>query len=139
MRTQDIDSVYTYRSFILDLHQQLSELSTTSSSISAVYQGQLMTFEELEQIRTNIDGHISINTYFSTSIHSDVAFDFCGGGLRQPHLVSIVFPIKIRPNTTEKPFVKIKEYSYMSREGEVLFSASTVFRIVHMSEHGDGI
>ena len=140
MRTQDIDSIYTYRSFILDLHQQLSELSTTTSSnISAVYRGQMMTFEELEQIRANMNGLISINTYFSTSIHSEVAFDFCGGGLGRPHLESIMFTIKIRPNTTEKPFAKIHEYSYMSHEGEVLFSAGTIFRIVDVSEFSDGI
>ncbi|CAF1327437.1 unnamed protein product [Adineta ricciae] len=139
MRTQNIDTIYTYRSFILDLHKQLCRLSISTLDIDEVYRGQLMAFEEIEHMRSNINGLISINTYFSTSKRLYIASGFSGGGLGRPCLESVVFTIKIRPNMTEKPFANIQDYSYISQEGEVLFSAGTIFQIIDVSELTDGI
>lgn len=139
MRTQNIDFIYKYRAFIIDLHKQLSSLNSDTQDIVEVYRGQLMTFEEIQQMRTNINGLISINTYFSTSIHSSVASNFSGGGLGRPYFESVIFTIRIRQNITDKPFAFIQNFSYMSQEGEVLFSAGTVFRIIDVIEVNDGM
>ncbi|CAF2822653.1 unnamed protein product [Rotaria sp. Silwood2] len=142
MRTQNIVEIYKYRWFIRDLHEQLSQLHSIQSAtlaFSKVYRGQLISFEELEQIRSNIQGLISLNTYFSTSINKDVADEFCGGGLARPNYESIVFTINIKPNVTMKPFASIREFSYMQDENEVLFSAGTVFRIIVVHEPNNGI
>ncbi|CAF1391086.1 unnamed protein product [Rotaria sordida] len=141
MRTQNINEIYKYRSFILDLHEQLGILhqSMKSPEIMQVYRGQLMKFEELEQMRANINGLISLNTYFSTSTKAEVASNFCGGGLGRPTFQSVIFTINIKSNVTTKPFANIQEFSYMHDEGEVLFSAGTVFRINDVSEFNEGI
>ena len=139
MRTQNIDFIYKYRAFIIDLHKQLSSLNSNTQNIVEVYRGQLMTFEEIQQMRTNINGLISINTYFSTSIHSSVASNFSGGGLGRPNFESVIFTIRIQQNITDKPFALIQNFSYMSQEGEVLFTAGTVFRIIDVIEVNDGM
>ncbi|CAF5080874.1 unnamed protein product, partial [Rotaria sp. Silwood1] len=123
MRIQNVVEIYKYRLFLRDLHEQLSQLHSTQSAIltfSKVYRGQLISFEELEQMRSNIHGLISLNTYFSTSTNKDVANEFCGGGLARPNYESIIFTIHIKPNMTMKPFASIQEFSYMQDENEVV-------------------
>lgn len=142
MRTQNILEIYKYRCFIHDLHKQLEELHSIQVSdpeFSKVYRGQLINFEELERMRANIHGLISLNTYFSTSTDREVAYQFSGEGYGRPYLESIIFMIHIKPNVKTKPFANIQKFSYMKDEGEVLFSAGTVFRIGGVQALNDGV
>lgn len=58
MRTQDIVEIYKYRWFIYDLQEQLHQLYSVqaeSFEVATVHRGQLISFEELEWMRTSCD------------------------------------------------------------------------------------
>ena len=142
-RIQDIDVIFRYRYFLIDLCTQLyalntSQLSTASASFT-VYRGQGMYIEELQKLQQGIGHLISINTFFSTSTTCDVASEFSGCGERRPLIESVIFEIKIDPVSYRRPFARIGDLSFNKDEDEVLFAMGTVFRIESVELYTDDI
>ncbi|CAF4707385.1 unnamed protein product [Rotaria sp. Silwood2] len=81
-RTQDIRIIFTFRFFILDLFTQLSNEGrrTIRSLPKKTFRGQFLQIEELETIKSNISGLISMNTFLSTTTDSHVAFIYSWEG-----------------------------------------------------------
>jgi tetratricopeptide (TPR) repeat protein len=130
LRTQNINDIFKYRFYIKDLYQQLENLSTASNTIiPTMYRGQMITREELEKLQENINGLISVNTFFSTTLSSSAAADFSGSGMGRPQFESVVFQITINQKRLTKPFADIHRYSCNTHEKEILFSMGTTFRI----------
>ncbi|CAF1374728.1 unnamed protein product [Didymodactylos carnosus] len=132
-RTQDFDMIFKYRCFIKDLHKQISELHSLASdehTILTVYRGQTIDADELERLKENQSGLISMNTFLSTTMDKDVALIYAGNGSDRPLLESVLFEINADNRKTKKSrFAAIKEHSYFQDEEEILFSIDTVFRI----------
>jgi tetratricopeptide (TPR) repeat protein len=140
-RTQDIRIIFTFRFFILDLYKQLAEAARRAmpSLPKKLFRGQFVGIDELETIKSNIDGLISTNTFLSTTIDSNVAFIFAGNGSRLPSYASIVFEIDLKSDdknpSFERPFAPIDQYSSKHDEKEILFSMGTIFRVISVEEY----
>jgi hypothetical protein len=83
----------------------------------------------LEKLQENINGLISVNTFFSTTLSSSAAADFSGSGMGRPQFESVVFQIIINQKRSKKSFADIHCYSCNTHESEILFSMGITFRI----------
>ncbi len=111
-RTEDIDNIFKFRFFIVDLYQQLLNLHSSQRFPSklTVYRGQSIGLTELEHLKENIGQLISINTFLSTTTDPQVASIFAGDGTNHPSYErSVLFEMTI--DTTRchkfKPFADI--------------------------------
>ncbi|CAF4426516.1 unnamed protein product [Rotaria sp. Silwood2] len=137
LRTENVDNIYKFRFFIVDLHRQLTELFQTSVPINhvlTVYRGQRMTIREVEHLRRNHYGLISMNSFISTSISKKVTEEFLAQSSKekQEKTVAVLFKMTLRADVarqTDKPFANIRKFSSYPKEEEILLSMGTIFRI----------
>ncbi|CAF4085427.1 unnamed protein product, partial [Rotaria sp. Silwood1] len=84
LRTEDIEVLYTFRYFIIDLCADLAtkykDMVDFEISLSSVYRGTQMTIEEINYLKENIGCLIATNGFLSTSRSRDVAEIFAGSG-----------------------------------------------------------
>jgi hypothetical protein len=140
LRYEDIELIIKYRFFIIDLYQQLDELhkqiinlnNRPEQTIVTYYRGQLMSSNEIEQLKKHTGSLISINTFFSTTSSLDIAIMFAGGSTlggitsNKP----VIFSINVNPLITNtRPYANINFYSTYEEEEEVLFALGSVFSI----------
>ncbi|CAF4310389.1 unnamed protein product, partial [Rotaria sordida] len=109
LRTENIDAIYKFRSFIADLHHHLEQLYrehtekiSNDKKISTVYRGAQMSIEELKALEENQNGLISVNTFFSTSKSSSVASRFGIDGTRDNP--TVIFTISIDDHIHDQPY-----------------------------------
>ncbi|CAF1011587.1 unnamed protein product [Rotaria sp. Silwood1] len=121
---------------IHDLYVQLNQLYNENiSSLEEtliVYRGQSISCDELEKIKNNVNGLISMNTYLSTTRIKDLALTYAGNGSNRPSYESILFEITLDKNvaTKSKPLADIKDRSYFGMgEEEILLSMGIIFKI----------
>ncbi|CAF3338447.1 unnamed protein product [Rotaria socialis] len=136
LRTQDIDIIFKYQFFIRDLYVLLKELYEESmpslEEISIVYRGQHINCDELEKIKNNVNGLISMNSFLSTTRNKNRALISAGDGSNRPSLESILFEITINKNVAAKtkPFADITKMSQFGKaEEEILLSIGSIFKI----------
>ncbi|CAF2839612.1 unnamed protein product [Rotaria sp. Silwood2] len=140
-RTRDIDIIFKFRYFIVDLHQRLVEIhqqqySTKSSVELTVFRGQLMSSEELTKLKANVGGIFSVNTFLSTTNRSNVAVNFITDVFDRPFFEKVLYEISISGHGPWKwPFADIHDVSCNADEGEVLFDVGSTFRIDDVYEY----
>ncbi|CAF1337077.1 unnamed protein product [Didymodactylos carnosus] len=147
LREQDVDTLYSLRYFIKDLHLQLkgvyvsqqSAATTTEQATTTVYRGQLMTNDEFEQkIQQNIGGFFSVSTFLSTTLDRKLANLFAGDGSRTDEVQSVLFQIDIDKTVNKFPYADIStESAFGDDEGEILFTMGAVFRIESIEKMRD--
>ncbi|CAM4876627.1 unnamed protein product [Rotaria socialis] len=139
-RMRNIDIIFKYRYFIVDLHQRLVELhqaqySTKSSVDITVYRGQLMSAEELAKLKANKGGIFSVNTFLSTTTRSNVAVNFITDALERPFFEKVLYEINVSGHGPWKwPFADIHDASCNDDEREILFDMGSTFRIDEVYE-----
>ncbi|CAF1074964.1 unnamed protein product [Rotaria socialis] len=134
LRVQNIDVLFLFHWFIRDLHQQLE--SCRCHYRVRVYRGQLISSDELHNLKQSIGQLISINSFFSTTVDRELALFILGDTAQIYDLEPLLFEIDADPSAmTTKPFADISPYSQF-HESEVLFMIGSIFRVadVHRSE-----
>ena len=128
-RTENIDQIFKFRFFIVDLFRQLKQLHRPFTG--TLWRGQTLSSTELQRLRNNVGNLVSINTFFSTTRSSDSAVSFSQEGNVLPPLESVLFQIEVNEKISDTPaFADISALSSMSQEEEILFTMNTVFRLV---------
>ncbi|UJR17524.1 hypothetical protein I4U23_004419 [Adineta vaga] len=140
-RTEDIDIIFKFRFFICDLFNQMlniyNQTSKTSENLT-VYRGQMMTTDEFNKIRHNVDNLISINTFFSTTTSCEIALLFAGEPNHEPSMESVIFQIEINTDLVKNPFVNLIQESKYKHEKEILLSMGFLFRIDEIDQLDSG-
>ncbi|CAF1028223.1 unnamed protein product [Didymodactylos carnosus] len=146
-RTENIDIIFKFRFFMIDLYNQLRDFSINfiqtlilaKEDYLIVYRGQQTSAEELQRIRDNIGRLISMNTFLSTTTDRQIAVIYAGNGNNRPFLEPVLFKIMIDLKTVEIPakFANIKNISYFNDEDEVLLSMATVFTVESIEKQDD--
>ena len=150
LRSEDVGFMYAFRFILRDLNTQLTELHSNYLQTLlelqlipytlTVYRGQLMSIQELDQIKRNVLGFISMNSFLSTSSNRNVALLFSGLGGQRPHLESVLFEIVIETSTCQSAFAEIHTVSWMSTdEDEILLTFGTIFQIESVNENDDHV
>ena len=135
LRTEDIDALYTYRFFIVDLCKCLaeeSELLHRFTSKINLYRGVKLPRTDRQRFCESIGHLISVNGYFSTSRNLNVSEVFADTGPNNTSndLDSVVFDIEV--DLEKYPELILADITHLSKyrdEEEVLFDVGTVFKI----------
>ncbi|CAF3779255.1 unnamed protein product [Rotaria sp. Silwood1] len=141
-RTQNIRIIFTFCFLMLDLYIQLTnEERRTMNSLPKrkTFRGQFLRIDELEAIKNNISGLISMNIFLSTTAESHVAFIYATDGSRLPLYASVVFEIDLKSDNKnqsfDRPFAFIAEHNSKRDEKEILFAMGTIFRVISVKEY----
>ncbi|UJR19936.1 hypothetical protein I4U23_023068 [Adineta vaga] len=139
LRTEDIDALYTYRFYIVDLCTCLAENCRILRELSShvrVFRGMKMSKGGLQQFQESIGHHIFVNGYFSTSRQRSVA-EIYAGIKEQNHLAStsnilepVIFVIDMDLDAyPDIVLADVRHLSSFNDEEEVLFDLGTVFEM----------
>jgi len=132
LRTENIHFIFLYRSFIFDLQQQLQKYQ--SNQIIRVYRAQIISKDELENLKKSINQFISINSFFSTTSNYQKALSFFNLSKPTEHTENILFSIEADPHFIKtKPFANISQFSDYPDEEEVLFMVGSIFQLKNIS------
>jgi tetratricopeptide (TPR) repeat protein len=142
-RSQNILTIFKFRFFLADIHRQLETLHSNyietlpTDKNTSTFRGQSIGNEELLKLQNNVGKLISINTYFSTTTDSQIAFSFAGDGEPVPFLESVLFEIELERTAVKsaRPFAKLGDASFITHENELLFSPGTVFKIEFVEDY----
>ncbi|CAF1448532.1 unnamed protein product [Adineta steineri] len=142
LRTEDVDALYTFRFYLIDLCSQLvtnHELVLQCYESLKLYRGVKYTKDEIENLKDS-NGHLILtNGFFSTSHDIKVAEIYAGITEMNPYgnkndFESIVFEIDYNTNMHSTTIVAdITCYSQFRDEEEFLFDLGTVFQIENIS------
>ena len=142
LRTGDMNMLYTFRFFIRDLYKQLNEnkpVITEQSTVLQLYRGQVVSYEELNNIQSSIGQFASMNSFFSTTARRPFALMMAQSNIgNSDQLKPVLFHVKVDSGLADaKPYADISNFSNFGEvEAEVLFMLGSVFRLldVHFSE-----
>lgn len=151
LRTQNTDIIFRFRFFINDLHKQIKKLYLNFLSKHlhyplpqrrlTVYRGQHLSLEELDSLKRNLNGIISMNTFLSATLNQDLALIFADTGSKSSEestVQSVLFIIDIFDMSEETtPFAPIKSFSCYEEEDEVLFSIGSIFKVESVERMND--
>ncbi|CAF1302278.1 unnamed protein product [Rotaria sordida] len=138
LRIQNIDLLFLFRFFICDIEKQL-KLSQCSSSIH-VYRGQLISIDELNQLKMSLGEYISINSFFSTSLNRQQAIKFLNEYIFSHNLQKVLFEIDVNPHIDHlKSFANITSKSFYTNEQEILFMFGSIFRLINIKQEKNGL
>jgi tetratricopeptide (TPR) repeat protein len=137
LRTRNIELILFFGFFIRDLNEKLQLLShQQSKTIMKVYRGQWMSKTEVNQIRTSINKLISINSFFSTSLNSNVASLFLDNTISSDDRQRVLFEMEVdRHLLNTKPFANISSISSYADEEEILFMTNSIFRVQSVDQN----
>ena len=135
LRTQNIDDINPFDSFIKDLNTQLFEqhklfVKEQTKPFINVYRGQSISKDEVNRLKSGIGQFISMNSFLSTSRNKKKSLEFALS--RSPPndtLTSILLEIHIDLSVNSKPYADIRHLSAFSEEEEILFMLGSIFRI----------
>ncbi|CAF4215772.1 unnamed protein product, partial [Adineta steineri] len=138
LRKENIHMIYLYRSFIVDILNQLENHQCQCAT--RVYRSQLMSTDELNYLKNSVGQYVSVNSFLSTSIQKDIANFYLGDtNHRWVGLEKVLFEIDADPKVvTTKPFADISHFSDFNDELEVLFMLGSIFclnSIIHDDEN----
>ncbi|CAF0720494.1 unnamed protein product [Rotaria sp. Silwood1] len=134
LRTEDIDVLYQFRFYIMDLSEQLEkkfdELRKKQKDILRLYRGSKLSADEVENFQQSIGNLISTNGYLSTSSERSVAYGFATKSPRREGFVRALFEYQIDLNDVKKIVIAdIREFSAFPEEAEVLVDIGASFQI----------
>lgn len=142
LRTNDIKPLFFLHNYIRNLHQQLLDLHRQSNRTEPfiLYRGQQILTVELENIKNNVGGLLSVSNFLSTTAAGSIAEIYAGRPLDDPTISSIIFHLYIDPSINTSPYADIQRHSFFKdAEQEYLFSMGSVFRINQIQQRDDGV
>ncbi|CAF1177402.1 unnamed protein product [Rotaria sordida] len=131
LRTEDIELLYIFRFFIIDLCAALEKerLLPKGETILTLYRGTQISNEELEKLKQNEGKIISTNGFLSTSRNIHVSLGFARQSLPAVDFQAVLFEIEADPSLNTVVFADIENKTRLKGEEEVLFSLNALFKI----------
>jgi len=133
LRTEDYESLWTLRFFIIDLYENIRlkyEASKGNPSTIVTYRGCKCTPDDVYSLKCNIGKTIATNSFLSTSRLNFVAEIFSGQGTNEPGFEPVVLEFHSDTMISTAVFADISQYSiFGDQEQEVLFAFGATFTI----------
>ncbi|CAF1679201.1 unnamed protein product, partial [Rotaria sp. Silwood1] len=140
LRIEDIDLLYAFRFFIVDLSENLrrehEKILLSEEKVLNVYRGVKIDHEEFNKIKENQGKLISLNGYVSTSREKLLALHFATKSTKRMDVIPVLFHIQCDIKQIDKNiiFADIVQFSDHPKEQEVLFDLNTCFKIESIEE-----
>ncbi|CAF1368927.1 unnamed protein product [Adineta steineri] len=136
LRNEKIHIIFLFRAFIFDIRHQLQRYQVQSRI--RVYRGQVISSDELENLKKSIGQYISVNSFVSTTTDPQQARLFLDVPDSTNKLESVLFDIIADPKVvTTKPFADISKFSDFPGESEILFMIGSIFRVDSIKRRDD--
>ena len=138
LRLLEADIIVNMGFFVHDLHRQIEQLhreqvSQYGGKHLTLYRGQGFSMADFNKLKSTRGGLLSFNSFVSTSTKRNVSLEFATESSTRDGAVGILFVLTIDPALTSTPFADISQFSYFDeKEGEVLFSMHSVFRVARV-------
>ncbi|CAF0745924.1 unnamed protein product [Adineta steineri] len=134
LRTEDVDVLYHFRFYIIDLCKQLEikyiEMKSTMKEVLKLYRGLNISPDEVQNFKRNMGNLISTNGYLSTSRDRSVAYGFATKPNNRVGVVRCLFEYQVDLELVKNIVVAdISQYSAFPEEAEVLVDIGASFRI----------
>ncbi|CAF4026129.1 unnamed protein product [Rotaria sp. Silwood2] len=135
LRSEDIDMLYTFRYFIIDLSESLrrehKKILSSNEEIFTVYRGGKLDKEEFDKLKENQGKLISTNGYLSTSRLRSQACIFAMKPTKRTDVISVLFQIEcnIKQIGNSVIFADIAQFSQYPNDKDVLFDLNACFKI----------
>ncbi|CAF3285608.1 unnamed protein product [Rotaria sp. Silwood2] len=140
LRTENIELLYAFRFFIIDLCDQLKiqRDKGKKKKILKLYRGQRMSKDEFGRLERSIGTLISTNGFLSTSRDLSVSLAFAGQGMEETDdRYAVLFIIHIDSSLNSFDFADVYDTSEMPSEKEVLISHDASFKIDSVQKNSD--
>ena len=138
LRVQNIDVLFLFRFFLRDIHHELQR--NQCQSAIRTYRGQVLSNDELTNLRKSVGELISISSFFSTTLDRDQAIMYLDNCNISDDLHRVLFEIDADPAMVKtKPFADIHLLSQFGNELEVLFMVGSIFRLGTIQRNTDRI
>ncbi len=133
-----IDAMLPCRVLIRDIQKQLVQHKCTSTT--HVYQSEIMSDGQVQQLK-NFNGKIiAIKSFFSTNLDRDKALSYTADYSLSNGDKRILFIIEADPQIENvKPFAKIGSILNNNDQNDVLFMIGSLFKITEIEDEKDGI
>ncbi|CAF1502311.1 unnamed protein product [Adineta steineri] len=136
LRNEKIHIIFLFRTFIFDIQHQLQRNQV--QSCVQVYRGQVISSDELENLKKSIGQYISANSFVSTTTDPQQARRFLNMPDSTGKLELVLFEINADPRVvTTKPFADISKFSEFPDESEILFMIGSIFRVNSINRSDD--
>ncbi|CAF1403772.1 unnamed protein product [Adineta steineri] len=136
LRNEKIHIIFLFRAFIFDIQHQLQRYQVQNRI--RVYRGQVISSDELENLKKSIGQYISVNSFVSTTTDPQQARLFLDVPDTTNKLESVLFDIIADPKVvTTKPFADISTFSDFPSESEILFMIGSIFRVDSIKRSDD--
>ena len=131
LRTEDIELIYSFRFFIIDLCGEIEEeyFKRQHHEVVKVYRGQAVSIEELNKWKKNLGTIISFNSFFSTSLDMNLSLEFACQDVTSNDIQRILFEIEIDPLIKTAIYADISHKAQYGNEQEILFDLNSLFEI----------
>ncbi|CAF1232788.1 unnamed protein product [Didymodactylos carnosus] len=135
LRTEDFESLYTFRFFISDLCSNLAtkfeglKLRQKKPPVLTSYRGLKLSLQEIYNLKINIGQKVSTNGFLSTTRSRDVAYSFAQKSTKRVDVQAVMFEIEADTKLLTTPIADIAEYSDYPEEEELLFDLCAQFSI----------
>ncbi|CAF0896474.1 unnamed protein product [Didymodactylos carnosus] len=131
LRTENVDLLYLFRFYTIDLCQQLEneQVYLQERQKLTLYRCQIMSKQEFEKLKSNTGILISTNGFFSTTKNRNIALRFAAPSRGLDLNTLVLFEIKVDKQLSTTIVADIDKYSRNEGEEEYLFSLCAVFRI----------
>jgi tetratricopeptide (TPR) repeat protein len=131
LRTEDIELLYSFRFFIIDLCAAIENESHNlkDKGILTLYRGTQIPMEELQKLKENVGKIIPTNGFVSTSRNMNVSLEFAHPDFIRIGFEFVLFEIQADPSLKTVIFADVKNKSRIEGEEEVLFNLNSLFKI----------
>ena len=155
IRMNDTRLILIFRFFMIDIHKQLAEQchepiaqENRGGALPKyyVYRAQMMSKDELDNLRKSLNNIICMKSFLSTSLNREYTLFVLGESDEriQPPLVRVLIKIDLGNDSmsgnVDRPFANITAHSHFGdAEEEVLFMSGSCFRVVEVRRGENGI
>ena len=123
------------RLFLRDIYEQLREHQYPSTV--RVYLGQIMWPKEIDYLRNARFNYLANNTFWLTNTNRDQIIQSLEQANKREGESMVLLTIDADPTMVhEKPFADISQCCHFESEGEILFMAGSIFRLVDFEQVG---
>jgi tetratricopeptide (TPR) repeat protein len=131
LRTEDIELLYTFRFYIIDLCADIEEENRhlKNKGTLTLYRGTQIPSEELKKLKENVGKIISANGFLSTSRNMNISLGFVNSNYVMSSFESVLFEIQVDPSLETVIFADVAGRGRMEGEEEVLFNLNSLFKI----------
>ncbi|CAF1180695.1 unnamed protein product [Adineta steineri] len=129
---EDVSMLFYLRFFLIDIYNQLRDHQLDSAH---VYRKQLMTLENIENIRTNLNQYLSFNGFLITSTKKPA--EISTSDIDDNQFQNVLIEIDAKNRDGSMPFASIQQMTNLNNDSDIVFMCGAIFKITSLTNEYD--